>query len=132
VPEERRSGWEAVGVGDFIIGYRIRIRVREAYGDVMIEVMIQRKLGIRCGGASAAVSEWSSRFSSGGARRPASVLTSGEDGGSDGDGEDVCMEMDACTGGGLTRCCWLERRGLCLGWAEVWPSVRATVDRRWS
>jgi hypothetical protein len=37
--------------------------------------------------------------------RPARELTSGEDGGGDGDGEDVCMEMGACTGDGVEAGC---------------------------
>jgi hypothetical protein len=37
--------------------------------------------------------------------RPASESTSGEDGGGDGDGEDVCTEIDACAGGGVDAGC---------------------------
>jgi hypothetical protein len=50
--------------------------------------------------------------------RPASELTSGEDGGGEGDGEEVWTEIDAdMAGGGVDAgCCWLERRDLYLDW----------------
>jgi hypothetical protein len=64
--------------------------------------------------------------------RPASELTSGEDGGGEGDGEEVCTEIDAdMAGGGVDAgCCWLERRDLYLDWGWAWPSIRAAAHRR--
>jgi hypothetical protein len=158
------------GHDDLVVSHpvRIRIRVRKAHRNVDVEDKVQSRLRTRCGGASAAVREWGSKFggdgrffceetvrarlwtphsknpcriacrciscvllsSDGGldevcrwlsarggttipvragagrSGRPASELTSGEDRGGEGDGEDVCTEIDAdMAGGGVDAGC---------------------------